>query len=218
MGILKSYVQVFRQAKPYSLYVLMLFLVIYMFNQLDRYTLSITNLEIAQSLKFGDRACMKLPNATIEQGSICSNLTEAMYETKKYKPNEKEKIKSSSLLLFVLNKNKKKPSCNTITVNTTNGTWLQVCKYDYNGQGIEYQIVAGPAFILIFTFTGIFLSIFADRFQNRRVIILTGCLAWWSLMTVLTGFVNSYWQLLLLRIGLGIGLDFFIFIFLFILI
>lgn len=32
-----------------------------------------------------------------------------------------------------------------------------------------------------------------------------GCIILWSLMTLLTGFVNSYWQLSLLRFGLGIG-------------
>jgi MFS family permease len=91
------------------------------------------------------------------------------------------------------------------------------------------QVLAGPAFILIFTFTGIVLSLVVDKFQNkyniktlkprlkpsnfainyiyfnRRVLILALCLAWWSSMTVLTGFATAYWQLLLLRIGLGIG-------------
>ena len=76
MGILQNYIQVFRSAKPYNLYILFLLLIVYMFNQLDRYTLSITNVEISQSLRFGDKACLKLPNATKEEGQICSNLTE----------------------------------------------------------------------------------------------------------------------------------------------
>ncbi len=67
------------------------------------------------------------------------------------------------------------------------------------------QIVAGPAFILVFTVTGIILSLFADRFRSRRVLILAGCLVWWSAMTVLMGFIQHYWQLVVLRFGLGIG-------------
>jgi hypothetical protein len=78
MGILQNYVQVFRLAKPYSLYVLFVLLIIYILNQLHRYSLSVTSLEIAQSLKFGDQACMKLANASEKQGSVCSNLTETM--------------------------------------------------------------------------------------------------------------------------------------------
>lgn len=98
-----------------------------------------------------------------------------------------------------------KLSCDDFFINTTNGTSERVCEYNYNGQGFEYQIVAGPAFILVFTFTGIILSLFADRFRHRRVLILTICLVWWSTSTVLMGLIKSYWQLVVLRFSLGIG-------------
>jgi MFS family permease len=70
------------------------------------------------------------------------------------------------------------------------------------------KVVAGPIFIVIFTFTGIFLSIVSDKLKNRRVIILSICLLFWSVMTIITGFVTEFWQLAILRIGLGIGLLF----------
>ncbi len=76
MNILLSYVQVFRQAKPYALYVLFVLFVTFMLNQLDRYALAITNIETAQELKYGDRACLKLSNQTKAVES-CANLTEA---------------------------------------------------------------------------------------------------------------------------------------------
>ena len=57
-----AFLKVFRQAKPYSLYVLLVLLLTYMLNQLDRYALSITSVEIAQDLKYGDKSCQKLPN------------------------------------------------------------------------------------------------------------------------------------------------------------
>ena len=84
-----------------------------------------------------------------------------------------------------------------------NGVGEHPCKWDYNGQGLEYQLVAGPVFILIYTFAGIFISFAADKY-NRKI-MLASCLIFWSAMTLLTGFVNSYWQIVILRFGLGLG-------------
>lgn len=66
-------------------------------------------------------------------------------------------------------------------------------------------MVSGPAFTMVFTCTGIIISIFADAFNNRRVLILASCLVWWSITTLMTGFVTQFWQLAVLRFGLGIG-------------
>ena len=78
-----------------------------------------------------------------------------------------------------------------------------MCQWEFTGQGLAYQIVAGPIFIVIFTVSGIFVGFAADKY-NRKL-MLGGCLIFWSVMTLLTGFVNSYWQLVLLRFGLGLG-------------
>lgn len=83
-----------------------------------------------------------------------------------------------------------------------NGSQL-VCTWDYVGQGIEYQLLAGPVFIVIYTFAGIFISFAADKY-NRKM-MLAGCLIWWSIMTILTGFIQKYWQLVIVRFGLGFG-------------
>jgi len=84
-----------------------------------------------------------------------------------------------------------------------NGT-LGWCKWDFNGQGIQYEILAGPIFIVVYTVAGIPLGLLAD-FYNRRA-LLAVCLALWSAMTLATGFVQQYWQLALTRFILGIGL------------
>jgi len=78
-----------------------------------------------------------------------------------------------------------------------------VCKWDHNGQGLQYEILAGPVFIVVYTLAGIPLSVIAD-YSNRRNLLLTG-LVLWSLMTLLTGFVHRYWQLVITRFFLGIG-------------
>ena len=75
MNILLSYVQVFKQASAYSLYVLAVLLMTYMLNQLDRYALSITSIETAQALKYGDQSCLKLKNASKADGDYCKNQT-----------------------------------------------------------------------------------------------------------------------------------------------
>ncbi len=93
------------------------------------------------------------------------------------------------------------PIFSCISIHTSNGS--DVCKWDYNGQGYEYQLVAGPVFILIYTFMGIFISFAADLY-NRKI-LLAVCLILWSAMTFLTGFINQYWQLVVLRFGLGMG-------------
>jgi hypothetical protein len=49
----------YRTLTPYKLYVLLLLLVTYLLNQLDRYMLAITSKSMAQEIHFGDKACMK---------------------------------------------------------------------------------------------------------------------------------------------------------------
>jgi len=91
-------------------------------------------------------------------------------------------------------------SCELETdVNGTRG----VCKWDHNGQGLQYEMLAGPVFIVVYTLAGIPLSILAD-FSNRRNLLIAG-LTLWSAMTLLTGFVQRYWQLVVTRFLLGIG-------------
>lgn len=169
-----SYFQVFLKAKPYSLYVLLLLLITFMLNQLDRFVLPITSIPTAQELEFGDKSCLKFDNASSSDGKVCSDIN-------KFSDTIEE-------------------SCNNATRDG-----IEICHFTYNGQGYEYQIIAGPVFILVFTVMGIVVSTFADSFSKYRTYILAASLAFWSLMTFLSGFVNSYWQLAVLRFGLGIG-------------
>lgn len=105
ISIFQKYAQVFQKAQPYSLYVLFLMLFTYMLNQLDRYTLSITSIDVAQSLKYGDKACMLQKNQSKAFSNNCKSLNES--------------------------------ACDA---HVLNGTKEHICKYDYNGQGLEYQV------------------------------------------------------------------------------
>jgi hypothetical protein len=76
-NILLNYLLVFKKASPYSLYVLIVLFFVYMLNQLDRYALSITNIETAQELHYGDRSCMK--TKFNKNDGLCTGLNETMY-------------------------------------------------------------------------------------------------------------------------------------------
>ncbi|KAH3800834.1 protein spinster homolog 1-like isoform X2 [Dreissena polymorpha] len=162
-----------QKIQGYQLYALFLFLITYLLNQLDRYMLAITIKPMSQELKFGDMGCM-----------IGSNYSDAVAGS----------AKCGDAL--------SQTECLAKTYG--NGSEARyVCNWDYNGQGFQYQIVAGPVFIVIYTFAGIFISFAADKY-NRKV-MLASCLILWSVMTLLTGFIKEYWQLVLLRFGLGFG-------------
>ena len=78
-----------------------------------------------------------------------------------------------------------------------------VCVWDYDGTGNQYQILAGPVFILVYTISGIPLGFCAGVFHRRNLIVF--CLLLWSAMTLLTGFATKYWHLVITRFILGIG-------------
>lgn len=50
------------------------------------------------------------------------------------------------------------PSCESLTLNGT-----RYCEWGYNGLGIDYQVLAGPAFMAVFTVVGVILGVVADK-------------------------------------------------------
>ena len=64
-------------------------------------------------------------------------------------------------------------------------------------------VLTGLAFVTIHSLVGIPLARLADR-KTRRTVIAVG-VAVWSTMTALTGLAQSFWHLLILRMGVGIG-------------
>ena len=64
-------------------------------------------------------------------------------------------------------------SCNAIFDNETNS---QLCQWDYTGQGLEYQILAGPIYVVIFTTSGVIMGYIGDkvnRLDNNLYEVLT---------------------------------------------
>lgn len=70
--------------------------------------------------------------------------------------------------------------------------------------GIEYEVLAGPAFTLVFTLVALPLGMLAGSPKVNRKMAIAVCLVLWSSMTLASSFTLVFWQLLLTRIGLGI--------------
>ncbi|KAK6625807.1 hypothetical protein RUM43_006106 [Polyplax serrata] len=82
-----------------------------------------------------------------------------------------------------------------------NGT--PYCEWEYNGLGLDYQILAGPSFIAVFTIMGIFFGIVADRWNRIRMLAI--CTIIFSVATILMGAVKEFWHLVILRMILAAG-------------
>ena len=84
------------------------------------------------------------------------------------------------------------------------------CEWNYTGLGLDYQLLAGPAFIAVFTVSGVVLGAAADAplLRGRRTQLLGGCVVVFSLATALMGAATRYWHLVLLRMLLAAGYDY----------
>lgn len=80
---------------------------------------------------------------------------------------------------------------------------LDSCEWQYNGQGYEFQVLVGPAFVVTFSITLLFMGVAADNF-NRPLVFAVGTFVF-SISCFLMGFAQSYWQLLVLRVGIALG-------------
>jgi MFS family permease len=83
------------------------------------------------------------------------------------------------------------------------GLALPAIKAEMGVSDTALGLVSGLAFVLFYSLLGVPIAWLADRW-NRRNIIAIG-FAFWSLMTLLTGWVASIWQLAAARFLMGAG-------------
>ena len=76
-------------------------------------------------------------------------------------------------------------------------------KADMGLSDAQLGLLSGFSFALIYVTAGIPIAYWADRGNRRNIVSLA--LAVWSGMTAVSGFVQSYGQLLAARIGVGLG-------------
>lgn len=80
---------------------------------------------------------------------------------------------------------------------------LEPIKTELNLKDSDLGLLTGLGFAAFYATLGVPVALWADRGVRRDIIALS--LAAWSFMTVLSGFAQTYWQLLLARMGVGIG-------------
>ncbi|PZU50195.1 MAG: MFS transporter [Sphingomonas sp.] len=67
----------------------------------------------------------------------------------------------------------------------------------------QLGMMTGLAFAIFYTVLGIPIARYAER--GNRPFIISAAVAVWSLFTILCGFAQNFWQLVLARVGVGIG-------------
>jgi len=78
-----------------------------------------------------------------------------------------------------------------------------LCQWNYNGQGIEYQLLAGPSFIFAFSIGGIVIGALADRFNRIHIFVI--CIVLFSTSTILMGTSQYVWELVVFRLLVAFG-------------
>ncbi|MEM6345970.1 MAG: MFS transporter [Bacteroidota bacterium] len=73
----------------------------------------------------------------------------------------------------------------------------------YGFSDVQMGWLLGPAFGLFYALVGLPLGLIADRFHRGKLIALGVFL--WSIMTMLTGLAQNFWQFFMCRMGVGIG-------------
>jgi predicted MFS family arabinose efflux permease len=80
---------------------------------------------------------------------------------------------------------------------------LEPIKHDLGASDTEMGLLTGFAFVLFFALASVPIARAADRYSRRNIIAVA--LTFWSVMTMVSGYVGSFLQLAAARVGLGIG-------------
>ncbi|BES90306.1 unnamed protein product [Nesidiocoris tenuis] len=157
----------------YSWYILVILTLGYLTAELGHFLVGVTSKSTAADVPYGDIACM-LKEEILEAHF---NLT---YQ-------------------FACESAMNQTSCEELIDD--NGE--QYCEWARNGLGIEYQILAGPSFIAVYTIGGVFLGIAADKY--KRVPMLAVAVLVCGISVFLIGAAKSYWHLIVLRMVFAAG-------------
>ncbi|XP_061722312.1 putative metabolite transport protein HI_1104 [Cydia pomonella] len=103
-----------------------------------------------------------------------------------------------SQLPVVCEKVSSKEKCESLSLNGT-----EYCEWGYNGLGIDYQVLAGPAFMAVFTVVGVIIGFIADKYNRAK--ILSYCTLVFVIAIILMGAVKEYWHLVVLRMIMAAG-------------
>ena len=77
------------------------------------------------------------------------------------------------------------------------------CSWDYTGLGMDYQLLAGPTFILVFSVSGVIFGLAADCTHRPR--LLGAAVILFSVAILVTSQATHYWELVVGRMMLAAG-------------
>ncbi|MGY8737334.1 MAG: spinster family MFS transporter [bacterium] len=83
------------------------------------------------------------------------------------------------------------------------GILAEAIKRDLDFSDTQLGFLTGIAFAIFYTIMGLPLARLADRWVRKNLLVL--CLLAWSAMTMLSGFAQTYTQLVIARIGVAVG-------------
>lgn len=83
------------------------------------------------------------------------------------------------------------------------GVLIEPIKHEFHVSDTAMGLLTGIAFALAYSSLAIPFGRYADR-ANRRNLV-GWCCGFWSVMTVVCGFVTNYWQLAIARMGVAVG-------------
>ena len=80
---------------------------------------------------------------------------------------------------------------------------LEPIKRELGASDTEMGLLTGFAFVLFFALASVPIARAADRYSRRNIIAVA--LTFWSIMTMLSGYVATFLQLAAVRVGLGVS-------------
>jgi predicted MFS family arabinose efflux permease len=80
---------------------------------------------------------------------------------------------------------------------------LEPIKHEFEVSDASLGLLSGLCFAIFYAAAGVPIARWADRGDRRAIITVT--LTLWSLMTMLCGGAQSFWQMIAARIGVGVG-------------
>ena len=96
-------------------------------------------------------------------------------------------------------------SCRCLQLHGSPGAvvLLDPIKHSLNVSDSAMGLLTGFAFVSFYTISSLPIARLSDSYSRRNIIAIG--LAFWSVMTAVSGFVGSFGQLALARMGVGIG-------------
>uniref|UniRef100_A0A0K8SP40 Major facilitator superfamily (MFS) profile domain-containing protein n=2 Tax=Lygus hesperus TaxID=30085 RepID=A0A0K8SP40_LYGHE len=157
----------------YGWYILVVLTLGYLTAELGHFLIGVTSKQTARDVLYGDIACM-LKEQILEENF---NLT----------------------MQFACESASNQSSCEALTYEDGE----QYCEWNRNGLGIDYQVLAGPSFIAVYTIGGVILGIAADKY--KRVPMLAAAVLVCGISVFLIGAAKEFWHLLVLRMLFAAG-------------